>query len=370
MTTKHYIVLVNEDVDLDQFWSEMETGVSPSPYIPKRPVVVLSNWDAYPRMCDYELTPDEADNLRKDLRVEYVDVPHNQNPDVEVVYGSQQTGNFIRSNSSDQKPSGWPTWLNWGLVRHSNVDHLNNSSWQYSYSLDGTGVDVVITDSGIQVDHPDFNNLNGVSRIQQINWGAIHAPLANFNPYVDNDGHGTNVAGIAASTTYGWAKNSNVYALSGTGNVDSRELFECIRKWHLLKPVDPSTGNKRPTVVNMSWGLTTVNHPSSAVQRVIDSITSVNYRGETFNGPFTIDSLIAKGIHKDSGSMSNYLQREDAGADYALDVLINSGVIVCRCAMNNSYKIDVPGGQDYNNSFTTNTGSTLNYHRGFSPKSQ
>ena len=36
--------------------------------------------------------------------------------------------------------------------------------------MDGTGVDIVIQDSGLQVDHPEFNDANGVSRVQQIDW--------------------------------------------------------------------------------------------------------------------------------------------------------------------------------------------------------
>ena len=30
--------------------------------------------------------------------------------------------------------------------------------------------------------------------------------------------------------------------------------FDVIKGWHNNKPIDPETGYKRPTVVNMSWG--------------------------------------------------------------------------------------------------------------------
>jgi hypothetical protein len=40
----------------------------------------------------------------------------------------------------------------------------------FPYTLDGTGVDVVIMDSGIQTDHPEFFDSQGVSRVQLIDW--------------------------------------------------------------------------------------------------------------------------------------------------------------------------------------------------------
>ena len=82
----------------------------------------------------------------------------------------------------------------------------------YNYVLDGTGVDVVIIDTGIQPDHPEFQDANGVSRVKQINWyeasGQSGVQPANF--YRDTDGHGTHVAGTVAGKTYGWAKNANI----------------------------------------------------------------------------------------------------------------------------------------------------------------
>lgn len=146
---------------------------------------------------------------------------------------------------------------------------------EYRFSMDGTGVDVVIQDSGIQADHPEFFDEDGVSRVQQINWyhtsaigtAASSFPLSTQMPsahYTDRHGHGTHVAGTIAGRTYGWAKNARIYAhkiaIGGSVGTPASECislndsFDLIKLWHRNKPIDPKTGYKRPTVVNMSWG--------------------------------------------------------------------------------------------------------------------
>jgi hypothetical protein len=45
-----------------------------------------------------------------------------------------------------------------------------NVTGGYNYTLDATGVDVVIMDSGLQIDHPEFQDAQGVSRVVELNW--------------------------------------------------------------------------------------------------------------------------------------------------------------------------------------------------------
>jgi subtilisin family serine protease len=58
-----------------------------------------------------------------------------------------------------------------------------------------------------------------------------------------------------------------------------------------------------------------------------------------------------------------------ASVDTDLEELIQAGVTVCVAAGNDYFKIDVPGGIDYNNYFSRSGGSQVFYHRGSSPYS-
>ena len=120
--------------------------------------------------------------------------------------------------------------------------------------LDGTGVDVVLQDSGIHKTHPEFQDANGTSRVKEIDWftasGVAGSQPTNF--YTDIDGHGTHVASTMAGKKFGWAKNADIYSqtiLDNSGNTISvASANDTLLGWHQAKT------NNRPTVVNMSYG--------------------------------------------------------------------------------------------------------------------
>lgn len=255
MTTKEYIVCLNRDVNYDQFWYEMEHATVNVPNIPDRSVEIFNNRDVSLRQCHYLLTDQEAATLRKDPRVYSVEVPHKFQPFAHGV----QTGNFTKTTSD----SG--AYINWGLRRCiSDTNPYGTGTavlGDYTFALDGTGVDVVIQDSGLQVDHPEFQDADGLSRVQLIDWYAASGVTGTFNSaahYQDTDGHGTHVAGIVAGKNYGWAKNAKVYSVKVSGldggeggGLSDPDCFDVIIGWHNNKAVDPITGVKRPTIVNM-----------------------------------------------------------------------------------------------------------------------
>ena len=150
------------------------------------------------------------------------------------------------------------SYHNWGLA--SMTQDSTTLSTTFTYTHTGANVDVVIMDTGIVVGHPEFNDLssNTTSRINQINWGGSQG--SSF--YTDPSGHGTHCAGIAAGRTQGWARDAQIYSfttnLSGYTHGYSPSSMGYITAWHNAK------SNNRPTVVNMSWGVSTYyppNHP-------------------------------------------------------------------------------------------------------------
>ena len=373
---KEYIVSLKRDVDYNLFWSQMESETDGLLFVPNRHADIVNNRDGSLRSCHYSLTDEEANILKNDDRVYSVEIPPEQRTDIQIGIRARQTGSFnkpVTSNGAN---------VNWGLARVSNNNNVFGANLSptvtgYDYFLDGTGVDVVIQDSGLEVAHPEFTDAKGNSRVQQIDWYTASGlgGTQNANHYRDYDGHGTHVAGIAAGKSFGWAKNANVYSIkvsglegsgdSGTG-ISVTDCFDVIKLWHRNKPVEASTGKKRPTIVNMSWGYTTVITTSN--------ITAIDYRGNSYTGA-QISGYIKKWyfglypygvVNAQSTDMTSYTTSTQVGAvDTDIQELIDEGVHVIIAGGNHFTKIDVASGADYNNYITA--GSTYYWHRGSSP---
>jgi subtilisin family serine protease len=366
---KEYVVSLNRGVDYDKFWHEIENLSQEDNFVPSRRVDIVNNRDGSTRSCHYSLTDAEAQKLRDDPRVYCVEIPPDQREDLVLTKWAIQDGNFNKPASS----AG--TNLNWALVRCIKPSNIygtgTDTSEDYQYLLDGTGVDVVIQDSGIEVNHPEFQDAQGNNRVQQIDWyttSGISGTL-NANHYRDFDGHGTHCAGIAAGKTFGWAKNARIYSVkvnglegsgdSGTG-IPISNCFDVIKLWHRNKPVDPRTGFKRPTVVNMSWGYTTSYLSSAATQ--------VYYRGQLYSTP-TVNNRWAAGVipYTENGGVTYVAKLRVPTVDADVQELIDEGVHVFVAAGNTYFKVDVPGGVDYDNYILLTNNSRIYYHRGGSP---
>jgi subtilisin family serine protease len=378
MQTKEYIITLHEGVNYDQFWAEMEGPTSGLTHVPDRPIGIYNDRNGLDRHCEYYLTDDEAEKLRNDPRVLAVEIPMELNPNVRIFTTTVQSGNFTKPIWTMTSYASSGTNINWGLVRHSSKNNVygtgrTSPTDTYSYTLDGTGVDVIISDTGIQPNHPEFQFVgNSVSRVQQIDWYAVTGVpgLNGVNSYIDYAGHGTHVAGTAAGKTYGWAKGANIYSIktvssdrSGDVSASAVDTFQAVKLWHQAKT------NGRPTVLNMSWAQRHFDPYG-----LINSIYNVNYRGVDWNLPTPLLNpyLPRLGIRTDAQSLDNefHYQGESNGPNEALYDLVKAGVIVCRAAGNNGYKIDSVNGIDYNNKFySSKYYGPFYYHRGFIPTS-
>jgi len=371
---KEYIVSLNKNVNYDEVWNDIELSNTNSPYIPNRAVDIVNARPASLRNCHYALTDEEAAQMRNDPRILAVEIPPEQNPNLYIGRRYDQAGDFTKTTSD----SG--SYINWGIRRC--IDLVNpygtgtTVSGDYYYWNDGTGVDVVIQDSGIQVDHPEFNNSNGRSRVQQINWATVSGLPFTQSPnfYRDYSGHGTHVAGIAAGLTYGWARNANIYSvkvagLEGSGDsgsgISTTYCFDCIKIWHQNKTANPATGVVRPTVVNMSWGYS----------GFYNTVSSVYYQGVTYtdasttgNATYRYSTYGIKNISAAAYGFTYLLPIRVASIDVDVEEMIDAGIHICIAAGNDQYYVCNPSDTNYQNYMVTSQGLYY-YHRGMSPHS-
>jgi len=102
----------------------------------------------------------------------------------------------------------------WGIVRVSKPELNLNGLYPWNPEADGRGVNVYVIDTGIYLDHVEFQ--------RRATWGfdAVDNP----SPRNDPNGHGTHCAGTVMSGAYGVAKAANAIAVrvlgaSGSGSI-------------------------------------------------------------------------------------------------------------------------------------------------------
>ena len=383
MAQEEYRVITNKGTDIaeiDQLLQKDTSGDSSvdSNIIPDRTCDVSHAKATNNRITCYMLEPEEAEKLKADGRI--LDVEASSIDQYAELFETQ-TAQFQRTTTGNQNDK------NWGLYRHIRdswqTDQAASTTFSgdYNYTLDGTGVDIVIQDDGVDpTGHPEWDDANGTTRFQQIDWYAASGvsgtmPANHYtNNYTDSNAagaHGSHCCGIAAGKTYGWAKNATLYSVrlfGGTAAMSMNDIYDVIREWHLKKPIDPNTGFRRPTIVNQSWGYSSTYSLNGQISHVFykgvdQGITAQNYSSALVNYGMT-------GSKHPLVSVSNDVEQQQ---------LTDAGVICVKAAGNAyhpcAYGVAGSGeyGSDIYNSYyrTATYGATqIYYNRPSSPHSE
>ena len=389
---KEYIVTLKEFNDLEIFYNDMENNSSVS-HVPDRKVELVRR-RSISKNTHYYLNEEEVNNLKKDPRVLSIELNY---IDAEIAITPSSTiFNTTIENSTqfDKAPSEHQNDINWGLLASNTLLQSSFSSWgsdattsqsgNFLYTSTGRNVDVVIVD-GIMVNgHPEFDNYDspGTTRYIRHDWYQYNTQLGitGFTgkyPYttfesdsnITYNDHGTHTAGVVAGFLQGWAKNANIYNLypyDTSSNYSYNYMIDWIRAFHRNKLVNPATGVKNPTVVNISFNLTKTIP--------VNLISAVVYRGVTYNKPIGGwgSTLVNYGIpdiaYTDNTYTNIIIGIRSGSMDVDIRDAINEGIIFCGAAGNLNTYIDIPSGNDYNNNLIYN-GAGYYYHQGSSPGS-
>ncbi|POM25868.1 Aqualysin-1 precursor [Actinomadura rubteroloni] len=161
-----------------------------------------------------KLTASQLDKLRRDKSVAAI-----------------EQDQIVKADTTQKSP------LPWGLDR---IDQRSRTlSKSYTYKSNGSGVNAYIIDTGIDAGHADFGGRASVA------WWAPDT----FTDGNDCNGHGTHVAGILGSKTYGAAKGVKLRALRVLDCDGSGYMSDVVAAANWLK-----TNAVKPAVANLSLG--------------------------------------------------------------------------------------------------------------------
>ncbi|RKO88516.1 peptidase S8/S53 domain-containing protein, partial [Blyttiomyces helicus] len=153
----------------------------------------------------------------------------------------------------------------WGLSRVTHRQDWNKTETPFTYTYypdAGKDVFIYIIDTGINIDHVDFEG--------RAQWG-ITVPAGDFDK--DGNGHGTHCAGTVAGAQYGVAKKATVVAVKVLRSNGSGTMSDVIRgvEWtinsHKERSEAAGKGKKAKSVANMSLG----GGMSRALNRAVDA---------------------------------------------------------------------------------------------------
>jgi len=405
-TPQEFTVCVKNESD----WTEIHNYIineNEIDNIPNRKISCTSDMNFSPKRSVYSMSVNEANILRNHSKVEWVEQSSMYNP--VVLEQRKYDEEFDRHTNIDRfkincrnlrpdrlfgsNPGSTLDFTQWGVYRHQSTTNNFGTSTTVNadsqYSLTGKNVDIVIMDTGVRWDHPEFLK-SGVSsfstkadtRVRDIlihgaeeygiNWTAqgLTAPgsgsLSNYtvanvleSSTFGGSWHGSHVAGTAAGNQFSVAFEANIWTIacvdrSDVGWSEPSDGFDYIKVWHKNKPINPETGLRNPTVVNCSWGHRQFFRHDLSYNVTFrgSSYTNTQVDADPTNVP-AVYYLKANGIY-----YREFTTKRTTGQTEA-DELVNDSDcqnVVLVCAMGNSEgKNEVKNGTDYDNEFTSGT---------------
>ncbi|KAI1470375.1 oryzin precursor [Daldinia caldariorum] len=168
----------------------------------------------------------------------------------------------------------------WNLAR---ISHRAPGATEYTYDDSaGEGTFAYILDTGIHVDHPEFGGrasfgANFANDSAADTATATTSTASNDDDDDDDDdenGHGTHVAGIVGSATYGVAKKTNLIAVKVLGPNGSGAISQVIAGLQWALEDARSKGRIGKAVTNISLGVYTTKADTPLSAAAASAVTA------------------------------------------------------------------------------------------------
>ncbi|CAG8482869.1 16011_t:CDS:2 [Dentiscutata erythropus] len=179
----------------------------------------------------------------------FVDKELKQRNDVDIVEEDciMTIQHVIRRDAQLQPPEG--------------LDRIDQAKFpldgQYIFpNTAGQGVNIFIVDTGVRITHQEFEG--------RATFGGSFCAGCNNQ---DENGHGTNVAAIAAGKTFGVAKKANIIAIGVLGANGGGAVSGILNGLSFIQD-NHTSGNNKNSVVNMSLGGNFSTAFNTAVQKL------------------------------------------------------------------------------------------------------
>jgi hypothetical protein len=354
------------------------------------------------RATHYALTDDQVNAIKALSIVEAV-IPRKDKEFLCSKPLSVNNTGYTVSGDFSKLSSYTATDYQWGMLHTAGTDAQRRKGiWGYGAtplstvtdSIDifnnGAHVDVVIMDNCLSYDLDEWlSPSTGLSRFVQYQWFdelsaylGYGAPTGTVTYHVNAsnpNGHGNHVGATVAGQHYGWAKEANIYsipapydAFENGRTISDYLVFDMVAAFHQYKPINPVTGRRNPTIVNMSWAYfydayIAAGYPSGWT---FSDLTSVIYDGVTYDsnnpGPSGWTEI---GVEVDFGiSPSKQYVFNDQSIGYEVQGMIDAGCLAIAGAANYNNEAVNPGHVGFNDYFILgNNARQVYYRQGASP---
>ena len=279
---KEYTVIANTREDLPALETEITASSGAGP-IPNRSVDVANPRPGSKIQTHFMLTDEEAEALRSDPRVRAIEIPPEQRDDISLVSHASQPGIFYRGFNDN-------TDTNWGLRRSIKaVNEWTTSDSEapdriYEYGIDGQGVDVVIQDSGIEPNHPEWESIRSElidTVTSNINFGWVDLQLASPDRFTTSTNDYSLNADLFRGTNY--TKYLNKMFVIKITDSNTGTTTELLKNFNGFMPGDGSepvaggfmilTSNGRVVIESEDLDLTTITN-SGTIELSLSSGTT------------------------------------------------------------------------------------------------